>query len=79
MTLINHTETVRDFADLNQETAKRDVLRELSDRRYRLGSYKAFDGTDRYGIISTGGAAIENAAFPPRLTAKHSPQPLDLP
>lgn len=50
--LVHHPETVQDFGELDQQSTKQEVLLKLCSRRYRLDFDQAYDGTERYAVIS---------------------------
>ena len=50
--LAHHPDTVQDFEGLDQLSLMRRCTQNLSHKTYRLGFYPAYDGSDRYGIIS---------------------------
>ena len=58
--LIHHPETTRDFKDLDPLAPKKKLLKQLSGRRYRLESYIAPNGLERYGIVSTADSGPEH-------------------
>ena len=50
--LLHHPGLIQDFESIPQDAKKKDIHHGLADKRYRLSSYQAFDGTERYGIVS---------------------------
>lgn len=50
--LVHHPDTVQDFERLDQFAPGRRCTHNLSHKTYRLGFYPAYDGSDRYGVIS---------------------------
>ena len=52
--LLHNPDVVRDFQSLPPHATKDQMVKNLSDRQYRLETYQAFDGVERYGMIVTG-------------------------
>ena len=52
--LLHHPETIAEFQGLDQSASKAAAIRNLSGKRYRLGTYHDADGTERYGLITSG-------------------------
>ena len=57
--LVHHPNTVQDFEELDQTLLKRKTVQRLSHKTYQLGFYQAYDGSERYGIISSHEFSLE--------------------
>ena len=72
--LVHHPSTIQDIDRLNQYGSKRRNLKMFKGKSYHLGYYQAFDGTERYGIVSDSPALTQcnvpdpNFSSPPDLT-----------
>src|ERR1700759_1415440 len=51
--LLHHPETINDLNRLDVTASKKETLRRLDNRRFRLDSYYTLDGTKRYGVVSS--------------------------
>lgn len=49
--LLHHPEVVNDFRRMDPDISKKDMVKALASKRYRLDSYRTFDGCERYGVV----------------------------
>ncbi|KAI9674741.1 MAG: hypothetical protein M1817_001645 [Caeruleum heppii] len=49
--LLHHPEVLEDFRRLDPSATKLEMEKALAHRRYRLGHYRHFDGSERYGVV----------------------------
>ncbi|KAI9882704.1 MAG: hypothetical protein M1823_005551 [Watsoniomyces obsoletus] len=55
--LLHHPEVIRDLRQLPPDATSLEMNRLLGDNRYQLGTYRAIDGRDRYGLMPAQGPA----------------------
>ena len=59
MSLLHHPATMEGFRHLNQWTSKKETVKTLADKCYRLKSYQEPEGPNYYGVVATRGCASE--------------------
>ena len=64
--LLHHPEVLADFQRIHPDASKKDMLTAIGDKRFRLDTYRAVDGSERYGLVPLGGASLvhDNAHQP---------------
>ncbi len=55
--LLHHPEVIRDLRQLPPDATSLEMNHLLGDNRYQLGTYRAIDGRDRYGLMPAQGPA----------------------
>ena len=59
--LLHHPKVVADFHRIHPDASKDNMLKAVEYRRYRLDTYRAADGSERYGLVPLGTTSQEQA------------------
>ncbi len=57
--LLHHPEVLADFQRIHPDASKDDMLKAVKGKRYGLETYRAADGSERYGLVPLGGTSYD--------------------